>query len=236
MSEADQGAPADAGDAQEQAAVLQRRRRDRTEIVLAILLGITAVLTAWATFQSSQLSGAVAAQFSIGIRAADAASQDYNDATAMQTADEGVFLEYTKALHDKQTALASYIHGSLMSADLAAAVDWWEEQPHSSALPTPFTSANPHWSNPQHDAAKKLDAEAEARFAEADRIDGLSTAFDILSIILAIGLFLFGVASLVRQERIKFGLGIVGTLILVFSIIRLIHLGNPAGVGFGSLW
>jgi hypothetical protein len=80
------------------------------------------------------------------------------------------------------------------------------------------------------------DAESEAKFDEADRIDALATTFDILSIIIAIGLFLFGVASLVRQERIKIGLGLVGTLILVFSIIRLVHLGNPAGVGFQFLW
>jgi hypothetical protein len=225
----DQGRGAETADA-------QQRRVDVTEIVLAILLGITAVLTAWATFQSSQLSGAVAAQYSFGIRAADAASQDYNDATAAETADEAIFLEYTKALHGKQTELAQYIHTSLMSPELAAAVDWWEDQPHSAALPTPFAEANPNWSNPLHDAAKKLDVEAEARFSEADRIDALSTAFDILSIILAIALFLFGVASLVRQERIKIGLGIVGVLILVFSIVRLIHLGNPAGVGLGSLW
>ena len=172
-----------------------QRRLDRTEIVLAVLLGITAILTAWATFQSSQLSGAVAAQYSMGIRAADAASQDYNDATALETADEAIFLEYTKALHSKQAELADYIHASLMSPELAASVDWWEDQPHAASTPTPFTADNPHWSNPQHDAAKKLDAQAEAKFAEADRIDALSTAFDILSIILAIGLFLFGVAS-----------------------------------------
>ena len=218
-------------------AAAHQRRLDRTEILLAILLGITAILTAWATFQSSQLSGAVAAQYSMGIRAADAASQDYNDATALETADEAIFLEYTKALHSKQPELADYIHASLMSPELAAAVDWWEDQPHTATTTaTPFSADNPHWSNPQHDAAKKLDAQAEAKFAEADRIDALSTAFDILSIILAIGLFLFGVASLVRQERIKIGLGVTGVLILAFSIIRLIHLGNPAGVGLGSLW
>jgi hypothetical protein len=218
------------------ASASDQRRFDRIEIALAILLGIAAVLTAWATFQSSQLAGSVAAQYSEGIRAADAASQDYNDATAVEVADEGVFLEYTKALHSGEKELATYIHSSLMTPELAAAVDWWEAQPHSGGVATPFTSDNPHWSNPKFADARRLDAEADASFAEADRIDALGTTFDILSIIIAIGLFLFGVASLVRQERIKIGLGAVGAVILVFSIIRLIHLGNPAGVGFGHLW
>ena len=206
-----------------------QRRVDRIEIVMAILLGVAAVLAAWATFQSAQLSGSVAGLYSQGIRAADAASQDYNDATAVAVADEAIFLEYTKALHTGQAKLAAYVHGSLMSPELAAAVDWWEAQPDSYESATPFTS-------PQHDKAKVREAQAEARFDEADRIDALATSFDILSIIIAIALFLFGVASLVRQERIKIGLGIVGTVVLIFSIIRLLSLGNPAGVGFGTLW
>lgn len=214
----------------------QQKRLDRVEVVIAILLGIAAILTAWATFQSSQLSGSVVALYSQGIRLADAASQDYNDATAAEVADESIFLEYTKSLHTGQKKMAVYIHGSLMSPELAAAIDWWEGQPHSSTNPTPFTKANPHWSVPQFDTARQKDAQAEAKFDEADHIDALATTFDILSIIIAISLFLFGVASLVRQDRIKIGLSIVGTLLLAFSIIRLIHLGNPAGVGLQFLW
>lgn len=213
-----------------------QRRLDRIEIVIAILLGVAAILTAWATFQSSELSGSVAGLYSAGIRAADQASQDYNDATAIAVADESIFLEYTKALHTGQKELATYVHESLMSPELAASVDWWEEQPHTSGAKSPFTEDNPHWSSPLYDAAKARDAEAEAMFVEADRIDALAAAFDILSIIIAIGLFLFGVASLVRQVPIKIGLSIVGSILLIFSIIRLIHLGNPAGVGLGILW
>lgn len=211
-------------------------RIDRIEVVIAILLGVAAILTAWSTFQSSQLAGSVAKEYSKGIHAADAASQKYNDATAIEIADEGIFLEYTKALHSGEQELATYIHSSLMTPELASVIDWWEAQPTSSGIATPFTSKNPNWGNPQFVAAQQLDAESEAHFFEADRIDALGVAFDILSIIIAIGLFLFGVASLVRQERIKVGLGIVGAVILVFSIIRLFGLGNPAGVGVGFLW
>ena len=66
--------------------------------------------------------------------------------------------------------------------------------------------------------------------------DGLGSEFDVLSIIIAISLFLFGVASLVRQQRIKVGLGAIGAVILVYSAIRLIQLGNPAGVSLGMLF
>ena len=79
-------------------------------------------------------------------------------------------------------------------------------------------------------------AEAQAQFDEAEQKDSLGGDFDILAIIIAIALLLFGIASLVRQQRIKVGLGAVGAVILVFSVIRLLQLGNPAGVTLGLLF
>jgi hypothetical protein len=122
-----------------------------------------------------------------------------------------------------------------MSDDLAAAVDWWFEQPESAGCGTPFVEDNPNRSTAADDEAAAIDADAQAKFDEATTKDGLGGDFDVLSIIIAISLFLFGVASLVRQERIKIGLGAIGAVILVYSAIRLLQLGNPAGVSLGML-
>lgn len=216
----------------------ERRQRavDRTEIVIAILLGIAAILTAWSTFQSAQLGGAVTAAYSEGIRLSDTASQAFNDASATDIADEALFLEFAKASNAGDEATADYIYSSLMSEDLAAAVDWWLEQPDSAGYATPFVEDNPAWSTAAYDDAAAIDEEAQAKFDEATEKDGLGSEFDVLSIIIAISLFLFGVASLVRQQRIKVGLGAIGAVILVYSAIRLIQLGNPAGVSLGMLF
>ena len=213
----------------------KQRLLDRTEIVIAILLGIAAILTAWATFQSSQLGGQVSAAYSEGIALSDHASQMYNDATAADVQDQALFLEFAKASQTGDEATATYIHDALMTPELAAAIDWWVEQPESSNYDTPFVEDNPNWSTQMYDDADATDAQSQEQFAKAKTADGLGADFDILAIIIAIALFLFGVASLVRQERIKIGLGAVGAVILVFSIIRLIQLGNPAGVSFGLL-
>lgn len=216
----------------------ERRQRtlDRTEIVIAILLGVAAILTAWATFQSSQLGGAVTAAYSDGIRYSDQASQAYNDAAATDVADQALFLEFAKASQAGDEATAAYIHDSLMTEDLQAAVDWWAEQPDSSNYDTPFTEDNPNWSTAAFDNADALDVQAQEQFDAAKKKDSQGSDFDVLSILIAISLFLFGVASLVRQERIKIGLGAVGGVILIYSAIRLIELGNPAGVSLGMLF
>ena len=227
------GMTADSGKAEEER---KQRLLDRTEIVLAILLGVAAILTAWSTFQSAQLGSAMTAAYSEGIRISDAASQAFNDASAVDVADQALFLEFAKSAQAGDEDTAGYIHDSLMSAELAAAVDWWSEQPDSSGYDTPFTEDNPNWSTALYDDAAALDADAQAQFDEAKEKDAIGGDFDILAIIIALALFLFGIASLVRQERIKIGLGVVGTVILVFSVIRLIQLGNPAGVSLGLLF
>lgn len=229
---ADEGAvdPANAEDERRQRSV------DRTEIVIAVLLGIAAILTAWSTFQSAQLGSAVTAAYSEGIRLSDSASQAFNDASATDIADEALFLEFAKASNAGDEATADYIYSSLMSEDLAAAVDWWVEQPDSAGYDTPFTEDNPNWSTAAYDDAAAIDADAQAKFDEASAKDGLGSEFDVLSIIIAISLFLFGVSSLVRQQRIKIGLGAVGAVILIYSAIRLVQLGNPAGVSLSMLF
>jgi hypothetical protein len=208
----------------------KQRLVDRTEIVIAILLGMAAILTAWSTFQSAQIDSSISAAYSEGIRLSDAASQAFNDASATDVADQSLFLEYAKAANSGDVSTATYIHDSLMTPELQSAVDWWTNQPDSATYPTPFTPDNPNWSTKMFDDATALDTDAQAKFDEAKKLDGVGSDFDILSIIIALSLFLFGVASLVRQERIKIGLGAVGAVILLFSIIRLIQLGNPAGV------
>jgi len=214
----------------------RQRRLDRLEVSIAILLGVAAILTAWSTFQSAQLGSGVSAAYSEGIRSSDAASQAFNDAAATDVADQALFLEYAKAEFSGDVDAATYIHDSLMTEELQAAIDWWDTQPAAAHYDTPFTEDNPNWSTQMFDDAEALDAEAQAQFDEAQAKDGIGSDFDILSIIIALALFLFGVASLVRQERIKIGLGAVGAVILVFSIVRLIQLGNPAGVTLSLLF
>ena len=127
---------------------------DRTEIVLAILLGVAAILTAWSTFQSAQLGSAMTAAYSEGIRVSDAASQAFNDASANDIADQALFLEFAKASQAGEEETALYIEESLMSEELAAAVDWWFEQPESAGYATPFTEENPNWSTALYDDAE----------------------------------------------------------------------------------
>ena len=204
--------------------------KDRVEQIIAIMLGLAAIITAWTAFQSSQLGDKVQESFSEGIRTSDMASQEYNTAIATDNQDQAVFLEYAKALVAEEEVTATYIHETLMSPELAAAVDWWLEQPEESAPDSPFVEENPNWDGSSWTLAEELDVEAQQYFDTARDADSEGDKFDLLEVIVTLSLFLFGIASLVRQQKIQVGLAAVGGIILIYSIIMTISLGDPAGL------
>ena len=204
--------------------------KDRVEQVIAVMLGLAAIITAWTAFQSSQLGDKVQESFSEGIRSSDQASQEYNTAIATDNQDQAIFLEYAKALVAEDEVTATYIQESLMSPELAAAVEWWIEQPDDTGPDSPFVEENPNWDDSSWNTAADLDVEAQQYFDSARQADADGDEFDLLEVIVTLSLFLFGVASLVRQQKIQVGLAAVGGLILIYSIIMTITLGDPAGL------
>ena len=206
------------------------RSTSRIEVIVAVLLGVAAVVTAWSSFQSGQLSGRVQSNYSQGIRIADEASQAYNTAVANDIRDRSLFLEFAKAAEADDEATAQYVLQTLMSPELAAAVEWWSEQPDESGFDSPFVDENPAWSNEALETAQALDAEAQSRFDEAKRIGGEADDFERLSVVLALALFFLGIAGLSRQRRVMLGLAACGTVIVVYALVRVIVLGDPAGL------
>ena len=204
--------------------------KDRVEQIIAVMLGLAAIITAWTAFQSSQLGDKVQESFSEGIRSSDQASQEYNTAIATDNQDQAIFLEYAKALVAEDEVTATYIQESLMSPELAAAVEWWIEQPDDTGPDSPFVEENPNWDDSSWNTAADLDVEAQQYFDSARQADADGDEFDLLEVIVTLSLFLFGVASLLRQQKIQVGLAAVGGLILIYSIIMTITLGDPAGL------
>ena len=204
--------------------------KDRVEQIIAVMLGLAAIITAWTAFQSNQLGDKVQESFSEGIRSSDQASQEYNTAIATDNQDQAIFLEYAKALVSEDEVTATYIQESLMSPELAAAVEWWIEQPDDTGPDSPFVEENPNWDDSSWNTAADLDVEAQQYFDSARQADADGDEFDLIEVIVTLSLFLFGVASLVRQQKIQVGLAAVGGVILIYSIIMTITLGDPAGL------
>lgn len=157
--------------------------KDRLEFVIAVMLGLAAIITAWTAFQSTQLGDKVQESFSEGIRTSDQASQEYNTALATDNQSQAIFLEYAKAAVAEDEVTAAYIKDTLMTPELAAAVEWWIEQPEETGPESPFVEENPNWDDSSWVAAEELDVKAQEYFDAAKKADTDGDRFDLLQVI-----------------------------------------------------
>ena len=202
----------------------------RIQVVIAILLGVAAILTAWFSLEATNVSDEVQKNYSTGIRTADEATTLYTIADSTATSDKILFLEFAKAKVTGDTDLAEYIRASLMSPDLVAAISWWEKQPDEAGYNSPFVNENPKLSTKLIDSADEVDASARMSFSKAEESDRITDDFDQMAVIMAIALFFLGIAGLASNRRMTIIMLSFGSIILVIALIRAVSLGNPGKV------
>ncbi len=197
---------------------------DRTsllEIMAGIVLGIAAVVAAFAAYQGALADGNSLEGYTSSTQHLSDANFFYNASAQQFSRDQQLFLAYAQALNTPgQEDVAEYIQSSLMDPNLADAVTWWNTT--DEAL-TPFDdlAGNPY----TDEAADQADIEqelAETTFAEGAQDNETGDRFELAGVILAIALFLGGIATLVRSTRLSWTLMGVGTLALAVGGILVV--------------
>ena len=198
-------------------------RSRRLELAIAVLLGAAAVLTAIAAFQADSRGGDATTEYNLGIRSADAASQAFTEGTQQLVQDQALFLEYAKAANTGEEDLALYLRESLFSEELEAGVAWWEEQPDDGPE-SPFVEENPDYVIVGYEVGAELEAETEQHFADAARFDEDGGEYTLMTVILAVALFLLGITAAIRAFAVRLGMVAVGGGITVAAAIWLVLL------------
>ena len=189
------------------------------EIVVASLLGIAALATAFAAYKASLDDGNSLQQYNQGVALTDKASQAYNEGTQELVQDQALFLEYVKAVQTDDEELAAYVQTSLMSDNLRAAVEWWADQP-GDEYQTPFVDENPKYMIESYGVADDLDKQAETAFNLGQRYDNRGDRYTLVTVILAAALFLLGIAAVARAWVIKYGFTFIGAVFLIGSMVQ----------------
>src|SRR3989338_7599760 len=154
------------------------------EIVVASLLGIAALATAFAAYKASLDDGNSLQQYNQGVALTDKASQAYNEGTQELVGDQQLFLEYVKAVQTDDEELAAYVQTTLMSDNLRAGVEWWADQPDNGP-DTPFVDENPKYTIEAYGVADELDAEAQDAFRDGQQLGKRGDRYTLVTVILA---------------------------------------------------
>ncbi len=197
-------------------------RSRRLEIWIAGLLGVVAVITAFATYKAVLEDGDTLASFNEGVRINDNATAQDTEGTQQYTTDQAIYLEYIKSDVAGDSEVAKYFRETLFSPELEESVKWVEEGGDDAV--SPFQEDSPY-TRPEWAKAEDLRKQTDAKFAEAGKHDEDGDKYVLATVVLSIALFLLGIAGVNRQYRVQLGLTVLGAVVSVGGLIQILTVG-----------
>jgi hypothetical protein len=190
----------------------------RWEILIATLLGLAAVATAFAAYQAELNDGDSIKNFNEGIRSVSDANQAYLEGNQQFVQDQALFLEYAKAANNDDPGLAEYMK-TLMSEELRKGIDWWQNTKNDAD--TPFVDENPEYSIPAYATGEQLTKKTDAQFKAARDFDEDGDRYTLITVILAAALFLYGIAAVSKNHTVRYATAAIGGSIFLLSLVLL---------------
>lgn len=209
-----------------------------TELVIAILLGLASIVTAYASFQSSLFDGEV--------------NRLNTEASVLSGEAESLYLEANQQyvsdgqLYDRLTELAIIADGP-DAADAAIAIETIEVLTFQSV--TEDFAAAMAWADAENDADPEffthpqasedylaalfgpyadMKDQAQTALAASAVFNDLGDRLTLNTVLLAISLFLLGVAAILRTRRVRELLaGVATTIFLVATVLTIVVAMSP---------
>jgi len=224
-----------------------KNREGFLELLIIIMLGVTAICTAWATWIGSLHDGNQAANFAMSNNLAAEGNSEWNAGIQALMQDMMVYNDVNNLMIDQHFAdrqgnnedseraqwkIDELIDGN-MSEDLQAALDWSIDESNArDESVSPFDKEG--FIDTYFEAANELLAESEAAMDEGRSDGSNSDGFGLVTVIYAVALFLMGVAATLKNLRMKTILFAISVGVFLFSTIYMITLPLPTGFGIGG--
>jgi hypothetical protein len=190
----------------------------RLEFASAILLGLAALLAAWSAYQSHDFLSEMESSFTQANLNISAANGYYSEGDQIRLHDELIFLEYQAAKIEGNDAKAAVLRRSLMSDQLQAAIDWWEEPGNNEQYNSPFVEENLNYRIEEYDRADELADETLRKFIEGERDRTTGETYNLITVILSGVLFLLGISSSFRVLGHQLALIGIGSALMLGAV------------------
>jgi hypothetical protein len=176
---------------------------DWLELVAVLLLSITAIMTAWAGFQSSKWGGAMSISFAQASTARIEAARLEGDANRKQTIQVSLFTEWLQAYQADDAELTDFLEQRFPEPLATAFPIWLAERPakNPDAASTPFELDE--YVIPELQQSEDADARADAKYEEALRNNQRGDNYTILTVAFATVLFFSAMATRLRNSRAR---------------------------------
>jgi hypothetical protein len=203
--------------------------RKHVELITAVLLGLVAIVTAYASFQSSLYDGLMTQKYTVGSNEATLAESIYLEQNQQWVQDVQTY----SRLQELQFDTASTVAGVAESAQ--AKYDWLyftsvSDGFHEAIVATDAqNAADPDvYYDPSDDEVYLEDlfasyyeqkSLADTHIAEGDAASQLSDRLTLNTVLMAVSLFLLGVSAVVRTFQVKIVLMSVSMVIFLTAAV-----------------
>jgi hypothetical protein len=205
------------------------RRQRRLDRWTALLLGMAAFATAWATFQASQWSSEEADHDAAAALLRTDAVGATSDAGRAELVDSDTWLHWVEAVSAGQDDRAAFLR-ERFSPPLDAAQERWLAgvEVDAEGTPTSIPPGTPmgleSYVVPDRIKAEELAAAVEAEAAAADQASSNATDFVLLAVVLALVLLLASIATKFTEPKLQVLLLSVAIALLAFALVRVLLL------------
>lgn len=220
----------------------EKKTKDEVlEIAIVILLGITALLTAWASWIGALHGGNQATNYTRSNNIAADGNSRWNQAAQLLSEDmvlwneiSGLQIDLSFAQEKGNTAEAErlefrleHLYADNVSADLEAAIAWADKQPE---YVSPFEMEGFIESYFTDASAILEEAETVLQAGQADNTNG--DTYGMVTVIYSMVLFLLGIAGPFKSLTNKFVLVVLSTIGMIVTTIFMMTLPLPTGFDF----
>jgi hypothetical protein len=168
---------------------------DWRELVVVVVLSVTAIATAWTGFQASKWGGAMSISFSKASSARIEAARLDGAANRRQTIQVSLFTQWLAAYQNHDSQLTTFLEARFPEPLATAFPVWIKSQPLTSpgAAATPFELTE--YAIPEQAQSAAADAQADAEFAQALDDNQRGDNYTVLTVAFATVLFFAALSS-----------------------------------------
>lgn len=233
------------------------------ELLIVIMLGVTAVTTAWASWIGSLHGGNQATNYAKSNNLASEGNSEYNAAVQQLSYDESLWNDiadmqltfvFAQQNNDEEkmeeTAYTLlYKMQDNLTDEMAAKIDWNMELTEAeyddpvatistwlekdNAMTSPFDE---DFINSYFDNANELLAESQATLEQGQKDNSNGDAFGLVSVLYSITLFLLGIAGSFSNKKHKYAIVAISMVSFILGTIYMCTIPMPTGFNLGSFF
>ena len=207
---------------------LLEQRADPTaklrDVLVLLLLTVTAVVTAWCGFEASKWGGAMSIAFSQASSARIEAARDQGSANNYRQIDVNLWTIYVQAVAENKPQLAKYVSDRFPDR-LQTAFEAWKDGGRTAASPFDLKAYQP----PGQAEATKADQRADQRFDDALEYNARGDHYTVLTVLFALVLLFAAISP--RPSRPLFQWILLGFGLVAFVVGVVVMLQLPVLVG-----